>query len=207
MTASLTEHRRRRSHNAAGPVILVLAGPNGAGKSTFYEHFLADTGLPFVNADLIARELRAEQPVQLAYKAAQLADEARRAFVAQKKSFCMETVFSDPIGDKLAFLQAAQQQGYMILMNFIGLAGVELSIARAVQRTGGGGHDVPDEKLIERFPRTLKNLQAAIPFVDLLMIYDNSSATAPYRHLATFERGKRTFRSKDLPPWAASILR
>lgn len=207
MTASLAEHRRRRSLNAAGPVILVLAGPNGAGKSTFYEHFLAGTGLPFVNADLIARELGAEQPVELAYKAAQLADEARRAFVAQKKSFCMETVFSDPVGDKLAFLQAAQQQGYMILMNFIGLAGVELSIARVVQRIGGGGHDVPDEKLIERFPRTLKNLQAAIPFVDLLMIYDNSSAAEPYRHLATFERGKRTFVAKNLPPWAASILR
>jgi len=34
-----------------------LAGPNGAGKTTFFELFIAPSGLPFVNADFIAKEL------------------------------------------------------------------------------------------------------------------------------------------------------
>ena len=39
------------------PVLVVLAGPNGAGKTTFFELFIAPSGLPFVNADFIAKEL------------------------------------------------------------------------------------------------------------------------------------------------------
>ena len=39
------------------PLIVAIAGPNGAGKSTFYELHLAAAGLPFVNADVIAREM------------------------------------------------------------------------------------------------------------------------------------------------------
>jgi len=36
-------------------VLVVLAGPNGAGKTTFFELFIAPSGLPFVNADFIAK--------------------------------------------------------------------------------------------------------------------------------------------------------
>ena len=38
------------------PEIVAIAGPNGAGKSTFYATFLAQAGLVFVNADVIALE-------------------------------------------------------------------------------------------------------------------------------------------------------
>ncbi len=37
--------------------LILLAGPNGAGKSTFYEVHLRNSGLPFLNADVVAREL------------------------------------------------------------------------------------------------------------------------------------------------------
>lgn len=207
MTAASLSEARRRLRTANGPTIVVLAGSNGAGKSIFHEHFLADLGWPFVNADLIARELDPDEPGKVAYQAAQLADKERRALVARKESFCMETVFSDPVGDKLGFLKEAQQQGYVVYLVFIGLSCVELSVARVVQRTEVGGHDVPDEKLLERYPRTLDNLSKAIPFVDLAVVFDNSSATEPYRHLATFERGKRIAKARSVPAWANAILR
>ena len=38
------------------PVLIILAGPNGAGKSTFFETYLVGKGLPFINADNLARE-------------------------------------------------------------------------------------------------------------------------------------------------------
>ena len=41
----------------ARPIIVVIAGPNGAGKTTFYNTFLRDAGLRFLNADEIALEL------------------------------------------------------------------------------------------------------------------------------------------------------
>ena len=41
------------------PVLIFLAGPNGAGKSTFHQVYLAAFRIPFVNADVIRRELSA----------------------------------------------------------------------------------------------------------------------------------------------------
>jgi len=38
----------------------VLAGGNGAGKTTYFEHFIAPQGLPFINADILARNLYSE---------------------------------------------------------------------------------------------------------------------------------------------------
>jgi hypothetical protein len=48
------------------PVLVVLAGPNGAGKTTFHELFIAPSGLPFVNAYIIAKEhVERENPLPI----------------------------------------------------------------------------------------------------------------------------------------------
>lgn len=75
------------------PVLVVLAGPNGAGKTTFHELFIAPSGLPFVNADIIAKELAEKGKPVADYEAAQLAEQKRQEYVSEKRSFCMETVF------------------------------------------------------------------------------------------------------------------
>ena len=37
------------------------------------------------------------------------------------ESFIMETVFSDPVGDKVSFLEEAVQLGYEVILCFIGI--------------------------------------------------------------------------------------
>jgi predicted ABC-type ATPase len=172
------------------PVLLVLAGSNGAGKTTFYELYLERLGLPFVNADRIAQILDPSQPGQFAYQAASIADDVRRDLVKRRLSFCMETVFSDPVGDKVQFLKDAQAEGYTVIGVFIRLSDPALSLARVVQRLARGGHDVPDDKLESRFARTAQNIQAALRFVDVGLVLDNSSAEAPYRLVELWERGE-----------------
>lgn len=186
-------------------VLIVLAGPNGAGKSTFFEVFLASTGIRFVNADLIARTIDQANPAAVAYEAAGVADAERRLLIAEGASFCMETVFSDPVGDKRRFLREAQDVGYTVFLVFIGIDSPELSIGRIIQRVEDGGHDVPDEKIRERFPRTLANLRQAVKSVDYAYLFDNSSYDEPYRLLATFERGRMTRRTAVLPDWIKDI--
>ena len=88
------------------PIIVAIAGPNGAGKTTFFHAHLAAAGLRFVNADVLAGEL-AVGP----YEAARLADALRKTLIARGESFVFETVFSDPVGDKVAFLAEAARQG------------------------------------------------------------------------------------------------
>ena len=55
----------------------MLVGGNGAGKSTFYRLALDPLGLPFVNADLLARIAFPDDPEAHSYEAAMLAEGLR----------------------------------------------------------------------------------------------------------------------------------
>lgn len=185
---------------------MVVAGPNGAGKSTFVETFLKPTGMLVVNPDDVARGLSPDRTDDIAYEAARVTDTWRRDLVARGVSFCMETVFSDPHGAKLGFLKECQSQGYVVVLIFIGLESADLSRGRVMERVEAGGHDVPDEKIVARFPRTFINLQQAVSFVNMALLFDNSSADKPYRFVAEFKGGKRKPRKGYRPAWAAAFL-
>ena len=183
------------------PVIVALAGPNGAGKTTFYHAHLHRAGLRFVNIDVLARELNLD-----AYAAARLADAIRRQLVEQHESFVFETVFSDPVGDKLAFLKEATEKGYTVILCFIGISGPGVSEERVAMRVSQGGHDVPAEKLVTRFPRTLANLKTAIRDVPYVWIFDNDDLRTPFRQVAVFENGQQVKLNEPLPAWLRPLL-
>ena len=178
------------------PIIVALAGPNGAGKSTFYRAFLADTGLAFVNADDIARE----SGLDLA-TAGGVAGEIRKELVRQRESFIFETVLSDPVGEKVGFLRDAAALGYTVVMCYIGLSDPDMSDARVAMRVSQGGHDVPSEKLPARYARSLANLKRAVRDVPIVLVFDNDDLRAPYRRVAEYENGVRTFLAKPVPEW------
>lgn len=185
--------------------LIVLAGSNGAGKSTFFKQILAPLGLHFVNADLLARELNPDDPSAVAYEAAALADQERRQLVEMGESFCMETVFSDPVGDKLNFLKEARAAEYHVLLIFIGIESPALSEARVIQRVSEGGHDVPDDRLRSRFPRTLENLRRAIPIVNEALLLDNSSLDDPYAFVAQYQNGRMVAASGSARAWTTGL--
>ena len=70
----------------------------------------------------------------MAYEAARIADQVRRSLLVERRSFIMETVFSDPEGDKLAFLREATDAGYAVVLLFVGINGSDLSVLRVQQR-------------------------------------------------------------------------
>jgi predicted ABC-type ATPase len=183
------------------PVIVALAGPNGAGKTTFYYAHLRAAGLRFVNADVLARDLRIEP-----YPAARLAGTIRKELVRQRESFVFETVFSDPAGEKLAFLKTAAETSYNTILCFIGTAGPEVSEQRVAMRVSQGGHDVPSDKLKERFPRILANLKSALRDLPNVRVYDNNDLRTPYRLVAIVERGKVVRLQPPIPKWLKPLL-
>ncbi len=185
----------------ARPILIAIADPNGAGKSTLYEAHLSYTGLPFVNADVIAAETGVG-----AYEAAEVAESFRRERFARRESFIFETVFSDPVGDKLAFLEEASQTGYTVVLFFVGISGPARSVDRVGMRVYEGGHNVPANKLVERYPRVMENLRRALARLPLVLVYDNDDLRAPHRFCLAMGYGKVLERVEPVPDWVRAAM-
>ena len=76
----------------------------------------------------------------------------------------------------------------------------EINIWRVQFRVKEGGHDVPHQKIKDRYYRTLNNLTAAIRETNRAYIYDNSSAKATL--IAEITDGKDIeIRNSNIPTW------
>jgi predicted ABC-type ATPase len=183
------------------PLAVILAGHNGSGKSTlWYKHLANQFQIPLVNADRmmmsILPEVTKSQPLPqwASYLRdrdpswMKMAQKGVEAFVAQamvyKVPFAMETVFShwESTGDgkiksKIDLIKQMQNNGYYVLLLFVGLSNIQLSIARVKTRVASGGHDVDIKKLVSRFPRTQKAVKEAAYIADAAILTDNSRKT------------------------------
>jgi predicted ABC-type ATPase len=183
------------------PILVALAGPNGAGKTTFYRTFLSSSGLYFINSDVIAEQLNVDP-----YRAAQMAGGFRQQLLEQRVSYVFETVFSDPIGDKVEFLKHAEVGGYTVLLMFIGIDSPQTSDQRVAMRVSQGGHDVPLDKLMDRYPRVMRNLQRVLVELPNVRVYDNSDLSRPYRLVCHREDGGQLRLLKPVPKWLSPQL-
>ena len=182
----------------------ILAGGNGAGKSTFYRTLLAPLGLPFINADILAKELYPQSPEEHSYDAAKLATEMRFQLLHERRSFCFETVFSHP--SKIDFVAQAKVLGYEIILVFIHLDTVSLNQARVAQRISEGGHNVPDEKVASRIPRLLQNIKKTLPLCEQVYILNNSRLDSPFQQVVIIRHGQTIQLKISLPDWAKDLL-
>ncbi|WP_033070090.1 AAA family ATPase [Thalassospira australica] len=182
----------------------VLVGGNGSGKTTFYETILKQHGLPFISADLIAREVFPQDPEGNSYEAARLAEMMRERHIQQGTSFCYETVFSHP--SKIDFLARAKAKGYEIVLIVIHVGSTGLNLARIRQRVEEGGHNVPSDKVKTRIPRTLNNVKKAIPLCDDVRVLDNASLDTPFQEVLTIRQGVITAHIDPLPDWVRGLL-
>jgi predicted ABC-type ATPase len=185
------------------PVLHLLVGVNGAGKTTFYYHQIKPRAkVSFINADEIQKQHWPHETnnPQRSYEAANIAEKQRAEHIKQGKSFAAETVFSHP--SKLELIRNAQQSGFMVALYHIHIATPELAKKRVETRKEMGGHDVPEDKIVSRFSRTLTHLQKAVQMADRTMVFDNSELGKSHRHLMTLERGRITNLKRGLPAWA-----
>lgn len=193
------------------PVFYLLAGPNGAGKSTLYRALvLADT-IPataeFVNADLheAAHLQHVADPEQRSAQARQWADGRRAALLQAGQSFVSETVFSHE--SKLALIQEAQAAGFFVMLLVVALDQPDRLLARVAQRVLEGGHPVPPERILARYPRTLAYLTQAVRLADAAILYD-SADVSPGTHtaVATCKGDWTQELVQPMPEWARRVL-
>jgi predicted ABC-type ATPase len=163
----------------ARPVLYVLAGVNGAGKSSIGGHLLRQAGLDWFNPDAFARELRqATGCSQEAANALAWQEGVRQLeeAVANRANHAFETTLG---GTTVARKIRAAARTHDVIIWFCGLSSPEQHMRRVATRVKAGGHDIPDARIRERYPRALRNLIALMPHLASLRVYDNSTDVRP----------------------------
>lgn len=107
------------------------------------------------------------------YFASVLVDFLRRQLLQQKTSFSFETVMSSK--DKIEFLKLAQTHGFRTYLYFIATADPDINISRVAYRVKMGGHPVPQDKIVQRYYRSLDYLIEAVTYANRAYIFDNST--------------------------------
>jgi predicted ABC-type ATPase len=185
------------------PVLHLLAGPNGSGKSTYVARILQPiTHLPFVNADEIAAARWPEAQAEHAYEASRAAAEERTRMLEDGRSFITETVFSHP--SKLDLVNEAVSRGHLVHLHVM-LLPVDVAVRRVAERVQYGGHDVPEQKIRERYDRLWQLIVRARTTVDSTEFLDNSTAATPFHRVALYERGL-LIGAPVWPSWAPTAL-
>lgn len=188
----------------------LLAGPNGAGKSTLYRALVHEgivgASLEFVNADLHERaQLQHIADPQARSEAARgWADTRRAALIAAGTPFVSETVFSHP--SKLTLIREARAAGFTVALHVVALDDPQRLVTRVAQRVREGGHAVPPERILARYPRTLALLAEAVREADAAYLYDGRDVELGGPRLVALRTaaGWVTL-DPPLPPWATAI--
>lgn len=157
--------------------LVLVAGPNGSGKSTLVDRYVPERFplWPRLNADRVARELsgQATPPRERSLEAASLVDSAARCLALLGSALVLETVLASLKYQPL--VAEARRVGLLFRLVYVTTLDPRLNVERVRQRVAAGGHDVPEDKVRERWHRSLENLPWFAACADRLLVVDNSA--------------------------------
>jgi predicted ABC-type ATPase len=137
--------------------------------------------------------------------ARQWADARRAALLQKGRTFVSESVFSHV--SKLQLIAQAKAAGFVVALHVVALDDPKQLVARVSQRVREGGHAVPREKILSRYPRTLDNLRQALLLVDVAYVYDARDLEHGGPQLvAVVAQGRVQQRLADFPPWVQQLV-
>ncbi len=134
--------------------LTIIAGANGSGKTTFALSYAEFSGLEFINADEIAKELNPKDMNHEKFNAGKIFLRLIEELLNQKQDLILETTMSGKYLIKI--IQKAKESGYFIDIFYLYLDNVVNNIARVQNRVYNGGHDIPIEDIIRRYYRSRK---------------------------------------------------
>jgi len=162
--------------------IYVLAGTNGAGKSSIGGAMLFAQGVEYFNPDRAAALIRARNPHISQNDAQSAAWQEGKRLLERAISERLDYAFETTLGGKTIpmLLNKAIAAGTEVRIWYVGLATPELHIERVRARVARCGHDIPEQRIRERYARSVLNLLQLLPKLAELRLYDNSREADPY---------------------------
>jgi len=111
-----------------------------------------------------------------------IADFLRKKLLLEKKKFSFETVFSHK--SKLDIMRQAAGQGYKVYLYFVSTESPLINVFRVQARKQKNGHDVPKDKIISRYYRSLELLFEASQIAYHAYYFDNSEEGKDFKMFA-----------------------
>lgn len=136
------------------------------------------------------------------YHASIIAEFFREKLIEGNQTFSFETVMSHP--SKLEFISQAKMNGFKTYLYFVCTQDPFINIQRVKNRVEKGGHTVMDDKIEQRYFRSLELLYDAFLLSDRAFVIDSSNKT---RSVIVEKREQRVLIHNQLiPEWIIIYL-
>lgn len=179
-----------------GAELVLVAGCNGAGKSTFCGAFSPSHSqrrfrAVVLNPDLTTKKILEQRGYTNAYSAPaevqidafiEASDKMMKQaeeILRKRQRVVVETVLST---DKyLPMVELVRDLYGSFVLIYVALNSPALAVTRVARRVAHGGHDVPKDKIVDRWRRSITNLGIFAGLSDNLHVYDNSQSDEKVR--------------------------
>jgi predicted ABC-type ATPase len=139
------------------------------------------------------------------YFASVAADFLRHKLLEAGVSFSFETVMSSP--DKIETLRKAHAFSYRNYLYYVATEDPMININRVRLRVAQGGHDVPEDKIVSRYSRSLDLVRPAIRETDRAYVFDNSGENKERVWVAEITAGTELELKTDrVPAWFQRVV-
>lgn len=174
-------------------------------------------GSEYFNPDTATQQILAANPgIQLETANSEAWKMGKRLLekaISSRIDFAFETTLGGSTITRL--LEHALSEGLEVRVWYVGLNSPEQHLHRVRSRVKHGGHDIPEQRIRERFFQSRLNLIHLLPKLTELHVYDNSADADPDEDRAPEPRlllrclGGRVEETCDMthvPEWAKSIV-
>lgn len=200
--------------------ITVLAGTNGAGKSSIAGAMLREASGQYFNPDEETRQILGANPGMDEATANALAWRANVEHLQAAIDAGTDYTFEATLGGRTVtgLLLEAAAAGLEVCVWYCGLDNPELHLQRIRSRVAHGGHDIPSDRVRERYTSSQQNLIRLLPNLHHLVAYDNSVDANPAAghlptprkilewHVGTLRYPRTPAQLQRTPEWAQALV-
>ncbi|MBP5297436.1 MAG: zeta toxin family protein [Bacteriovoracaceae bacterium] len=138
-------------------ILHIVGGANGSGKSTVAQAIIQETGLPFLNPDLIAQEINPHAIDTVKIQAGKEYLKRLNHYFNHQQSFIIESTLAGKNVTKI--IQHAHHHNYLVKISYTFLSHSNQCIDRIQHRVANGGHNVPLSDVVRRYYRSIINFE------------------------------------------------
>lgn len=182
-------------------IMYVFAGNNGSGKSTFRNLIAEKQGIQTnVDPDSLAKKYAENKEIRAGREAIRLIE----SLIIGKMNFSMETTLSGRL--PLRQIESAKNNGFKIIIYYMGVEKLSINLNRIRQRVEQGGHNIPKEDVLRRESRSLNNLMKLVFVADEIHLIDNTFMQATIAASISKDDYKIHIPENELPGWIYRVL-